>query len=76
MLKKLLPNALITPIIVGSFDDTIVSAISAVVGQPDTILLCSSDFCHWGADFDYYHHFEDRGLSITDSIKELDYQAI
>ena len=50
--------------------------------QPDTLFVVSSDFCHWGYDFDYspYENFndEDQGdcTPIWEFIQALDMAGI
>lgn len=41
----------------------------------DTLLIFSSDFCHWGKRFDYVYRYDKR-LPIYASIEEIDRRGI
>jgi AmmeMemoRadiSam system protein B len=57
-IKKLLPECMVVPIMVGQLGSPeaakeYADVIAPLLAQDDTIVVVSSDFCHWGEDFDY-----------------------
>ncbi len=44
------------------------------MGDDANVFIVSSDFCHWGANFDYYHH--EKPLEIWQSVEKLDRQGM
>lgn len=74
------PAARIVPIMVGSMSDTAHRACAELLlahfRSPRTLFVISSDFCHWGARFDYRPAVDDRRRPIHESIAALDREAI
>lgn len=60
-LQKVLPQAQLVPIIVGDLNESgresTAKAISAIVDE-HTVIVTSSDFTHYGVNFDYTPHFD------------------
>jgi AmmeMemoRadiSam system protein B len=75
-LQKILPQAKLVPIIVGDLSgpdfESTAQAIAAIVDD-QTIIVASSDFTHYGANFDYTPPF---GKDTRTGIYELDQGAI
>ena len=80
------PAFKIVPIIVGSLtfeqEQMYGELLRPYFQRPDTLFVVSSDFCHWGFDFDYspYENFnEDEESSCTpiwEFIEALDMAGI
>jgi AmmeMemoRadiSam system protein B/AmmeMemoRadiSam system protein A len=74
-LQKVLPEAQLVPIIVGDLNEpdleSTAKAIAAVVDE-HTVIVASSDFTHYGVNFDYAPDFQDTRAGIY----ELDQGAI
>ena len=75
MLKKLLhPDAKVVPIMVGILTNEQAILYGKLLGSlldEDTVIVCSSDFCHWGEDFDYTP--TQPSIPIAEFIKTLDF---
>ena len=41
------------------------------MSDPKTVFVISSDFCHWGANFEYQPYDKSKG-TISESIEALD----
>jgi AmmeMemoRadiSam system protein B len=71
-------QAKIIPIIVGQNDAKLVEEYGKIFApyfdRDDTIFIISSDFCHWGAHFDYQPHAD--GEQIWKTIEKLDKQGM
>ncbi|KAH0794033.1 Protein MEMO1 [Histomonas meleagridis] len=69
----------IIPIMIGDISpeaiQNVAEALAPIVNQPDTLLVVSSDFCHWGSDFDYTYLL-DRNVSINENIERLDKEGM
>lgn len=68
----------ILPIMIGGLSqkqhNQVVEALKPIVSDPKTLLVISSDFCHWGANFDYYYLPEGQE-PIYKRIEKLDKEA-
>ena len=77
-IAKALPNVKVVPIMVGHLNKTQSPNAYAKLIAPllvdDTVLVVSSDFCHWGEDFDYTP--TKKGVPISTFIKQLDHEAM
>ena len=75
-IKHLLPEALLLPIYVGSLNHESTQKVCQVLSPilMDSLVVVSSDFCHWGTRFHYQP--SKAGLEIHDYIKQLDMDAI
>lgn len=64
---------------VGAIDNEYEQALGQVLAKyfdhPDHIFIISSDFCHWGYNFDYFYYQKQYG-PIYNSIQKLDEEAI
>jgi hypothetical protein len=47
-------------------------ALAPLLADDGTVFVVSSDFCHWGARFDYTWHEPRHGAVIADAIEWLD----
>jgi AmmeMemoRadiSam system protein B len=69
----------IVPIIVGSINPSVIQkvaeALTPILRNPETLLVISSDFCHWGSDFDYVYLPNVPG-SINEKIEALDREGM
>jgi AmmeMemoRadiSam system protein B len=67
------------PIIIGFGNQTaaksVAAALAPVLSDPRTLLVISSDFCHWGADFEYTY-LPSGGGSINERIEALDREGM
>lgn len=65
----------IVPILVGSSDSNGEAAYGEIFAKylknEENLFVISSDFCHWGARFDYQHYDKNWG-EIYQSIEKLD----
>ena len=69
----------VIPIMVGVLSDSTTSdvakALSPIISDPQTLLVISSDFCHWGMSFDYT--YLPSGFSVPwKGIEKLDHDAM
>jgi AmmeMemoRadiSam system protein B len=69
----------IVPIVIGGLKQetarSVAAALAPIVTDPRTLLVISSDFCHWGGDFDYTY-LPPGGGSINDRIEALDREGM
>lgn len=70
----------VLPIMVGAISDEkakeVAEALSPIVNDPQTLLVVSSDFSHWGNSFDYTYLPEDSKGTIPDRIEALDREGM
>jgi len=63
----------IVPIMVGNLDDSQSSAFGKVLSKyferDDTLFVISTDFCHWGQNFDYMPYDKKQGGQIWEYIQ-------
>ena len=69
----------VIPIMVGAISDKgtqeVANALSPIISDPQTLLVISSDFCHWGMDFEYT--YLPSGYSVPwKGIEKLDHDAM
>ena len=75
LLQRVLGEFQLVPIVVGQLDlDTTRQMASVLLGlmDPETLVVASSDFTHYGASFGYYP-FRDN---VADNLKKLDMGAM
>ncbi|TNV76581.1 hypothetical protein FGO68_gene3987 [Halteria grandinella] len=48
--------------------------LAPYLADDQNIFIVSSDFCHWGSNFDYYH--KEQGLEVHQSVEKLDRQGM
>ena len=69
----------VLPIMVGAISDSqareIAKALEPLINDPKTLVVVSSDFCHWGSDFDYTYLPDVEG-SINQRIEALDREGM
>ena len=75
-LKKVMPaSALLLPIVVGELSPrqqaTYADLFLPLFQDDGTVFVISSDFCHWGEDFDFTYYDQSKG-EIWQSIEALD----
>jgi len=80
LLQRVLPTAMIVPLIVGDLSGDDCGAFAAVLSRlastDETLVIVSSDLVHYGADFDYLP-FPARDASFVQSqLRALDWGAI
>jgi hypothetical protein len=77
-IKKTLPDVKLVPIMVGNLsadqEKQFGQKISAYMGDDTNLFIVSSDFCHWGSNFDYYR--QDKSLEAWQSVEKLDKQGM
>ena len=65
----------LVPIMVGSIDaqkeEEYGQKLAGYLDDEKTLFVVSSDFCHWGANFDYYPYDKDKG-EVYESIEAMD----
>jgi len=44
--------------------------------DPDTLFIISTDFCHWGANYNFYPHDESISEDINEYVAHLDRQGM
>lgn len=70
----------VLPIMIGSINDKtakeVASALAPIVNDPQTLLVVSSDFCHWGNDFEYTYLPKDAKGTINEKIEALDREGM
>jgi len=73
-------SATLIPMLVGSLTPQAEAeygkALSKYLDDDDSFIIVSSDFCHWGRDFDYTFLTEEGGKGFSEKIKELDMRGI
>ncbi|OHT17127.1 hypothetical protein TRFO_12653 [Tritrichomonas foetus] len=64
---------------IGSISDEtaarVAEVLSPIINDPKTLLVVSSDFCHWGSDFDYTYLPDIQG-TINEKIEALDREGM
>jgi AmmeMemoRadiSam system protein B len=69
----------IVPIMVGNLSDTQADKFGKVLAKyfdrDDTLFVISSDFCHWGSNFDYRPYDKSCG-QIHEYIEKLDHEGM
>ena len=80
-LKKILPNTtLIVSIMIGRVSDKDLEAYSSILAEymfdSGSLCIVSSDFCHWGPQFDYMPFDGNRNRFVYEYIEEMDRQGI
>lgn len=73
------PEATILPLMVSSQPECqkYASFISRELERPDTMLIISSDFCHWGVNYDYHPELKQfSGQTTSEKIRNLDEKGI
>lgn len=67
------------PIMVGSLDpaaeEKAGKALAEYMKDDETLLIASSDFCHWGMNYDYMYYKKEDG-QIFECIEKLDRRAM
>ena len=73
----------IVPVLVGAIDISQQRLYGRILSEyfadPETLVVTSSDFCHWGNRFSYYYLPPDSlnvGKKVCDCIKDLDHRAM
>jgi MEMO1 family protein len=70
----------ILPIMVGSInpekEEYFGSILAKFIAKQNIMTIVSSDFCHWGARFDYQPMPQSNTLKIFEHISELDHQGM
>jgi AmmeMemoRadiSam system protein B len=66
----------LVPIMVGNLSDKkeqeYGKKLSKYVQDEKTLFVISSDFCHWGDNFEYYYFDKKKGGNIYECIETLD----
>ena len=69
----------LVPIMVGNLSDEQEREygikLSRYLADKETLFIVSSDFCHWGANFDYYPYEKQHG-EIWQSVEAMDRQGM
>ena len=69
------PEVLLTPIMVGNLsakkEKEFGKKLAPYIADDGTLFIISSDFCHWGSNFDYYYYNKEDG-EIWESVEKLD----
>lgn len=64
---------------VGSTDNSYEEKLGSVLAKyfdiDHNVFVISSDFCHWGANFDYYYYKKEDG-PVHESVKKLDEEGM
>lgn len=70
----------IVPIVVGSIkyktEQRFGKLLAKYVKDDDNLFIISSDFCHWGASFQYMPYEKSSGLDQSGYIEQLDKQGM
>lgn len=70
----------ILPIVVGaitkSMEFKIGEALKSLIAQDDTLIVVSSDFCHWGSRFGYQPRRSSQFDDISEDIEDMDREAM
>lgn len=81
-IRSVAPNAKLVPLLFGSGSRNLdqlsaasISTLKNLFNDPTCAFIVSSDFCHWGDNFDYTP-FADRAPLIYKFIQKLDEQAL
>lgn len=78
-IKHLLPDVQVVPIMVGGSGkclDQCVEWLAAALTEEGTAMVVSSDFCHWGRNYDFYPRLGDGPEKMSNKIRDLDRQAL
>ena len=80
-IKFCCPDAEILPYLIGSYSKNSFSQVAAMLretlGQRDTVMVVSSDFCHYGYNYGFYPDLQTyTGKTVSEKIKALDMDAI
>lgn len=77
-IKKVLPDVKLIPIMVGNLsaqqEKEFGEKLAIYLVDEQNLFVVSSDFCHWGSNFDYYHH--EKPLEVWQSVEKLDRQGM
>jgi len=80
LLQRVLPQVAIVPLIVGDLEPDDCVAFAAVLARltetGNTVLIVSSDFTHYGADFDYLPFVPRDSKYVEAQLRALDLGAI
>ena len=59
-IKKVLPDVKLVPIMVGNLNSKLEKEygikLAPYLADDTNLFVISSDFCHWGSNFDFYYH--------------------
>lgn len=73
-------NIKIVPIMVGTLDAKMAEEYGKLMVKyyedPNTIFIVSTDFCHWGINYDYQPYDKQSGLKIWEYIKRMDEEGM
>lgn len=80
-IKFCCPDAEIVPYLIGSYSKSSFSQIAAMLRdtlrQRDTVMVVSSDFCHYGHNYGFYPDLRAyTGKTVSEKIKALDMDAL
>lgn len=69
----------LVPIMVGSIsnkkEQEFGQKLAPFLCDEETLFIVSSDFCHWGANFDYYPHDKSAG-AVWQSVEKMDREGM
>ncbi len=74
LLQRALKNFRLVPIVIGNVDDAAIARMAAILLEivtPETLVIASSDFTHYGADFRYVPFTDD----VFANLEKLDMGA-
>lgn len=57
-----------------TFEKALGQLLSPHLDREDSLFVISSDFCHWGANFDYFYRVPK--MPISQGIQQLDKEAM
>lgn len=73
-------TARLLPIMVGNIskkdEAKVGKTIERYLSDPKSLVVISTDFCHWGKRFGFFWHDEQRFKSVAESVEALDALAI
>jgi len=81
-IKFCCPDAEIVPYLIGSYNKDSFSLIAAMLREAlwkrdDTVMVVSSDFCHYGRNYGFYPDLQAyAGETVSEKIKALDTDAL
>lgn len=76
------PNAKVSPILVGQCSDEVYADYAKILATElrdhGTVCVVSSDFCHWGRNYNYHPDLSERyaGDTVSDRIRAMDDEAL
>lgn len=79
-IRKAFTNAelKLVPIMVGNLnaktEQEFGERLAPYLADNANLFIVSSDFCHWGANFDYY--YKESGMEVHQAVEKLDRQAM